>query len=117
MTTIALNNLWRYLQGLALTEKDRKWLAGKLQEPSLSPYTQEELDSMIKQSEQDLKDENYRDVDELFSEWDEENSTFFAAEPQSRSIRTFAETTRQTISQHSSNTIQQNHILRQRRPH
>ena len=60
MTTIALNNLWRYL---------------------LSPYTQEELDSMIKQSEQDLKDENYRDVDELFSEWDEESSTFFAAEP------------------------------------
>ena len=51
MTSMALNNLWRYLQGLALTEKDRKWLAGKLQEPSLSPYTQEELDSMIKQSE------------------------------------------------------------------
>ena len=48
---MALNNLWRYLQGLALTEKDRKWLAGKLQEPNLSPYTQEELDSMIKQSE------------------------------------------------------------------
>ncbi len=81
MTKMALNNLWRYLQGLALTEKDRKWLAGKLQEPSLSPYTQEEIDSMIKQSEQDLKDENYRDVDELFSEWDEESSTFFAAEP------------------------------------
>ena len=41
MTTIALNNLWRYLQGLALTEKDRKWLAGKLQEPTyhVDPYT------------------------------------------------------------------------------
>lgn len=33
MTTVALNNLWNYLQGLALTKKDRDWLAGKLQEP------------------------------------------------------------------------------------
>ena len=34
MTTIALNNLWSYLQGLALTKKDREWLVGKLQEPN-----------------------------------------------------------------------------------
>ncbi|MBR6140978.1 MAG: surface protein [Bacteroidaceae bacterium] len=33
MTTIALNNLWGYLQGLSLSAKDRAWLAGKLQEP------------------------------------------------------------------------------------
>ena len=41
MTTIALDNLWRYLQGLALTEKDRQWLVGKLQEPTykVDPYT------------------------------------------------------------------------------
>ena len=30
MTTAALNNLWSYLQGLSLSQKDRKWLAGKL---------------------------------------------------------------------------------------
>ncbi len=81
MTTVALNNLWNYLQGLALTKKDRDWLAGKLQEPILSPYTKEEIDSMIMQSEQDLAKGNYRDIDELFSEWDEENSSFSVAEP------------------------------------
>ena len=34
MTTVALNNLWMYLQGLSLSQKDRKWLAGKLIEPT-----------------------------------------------------------------------------------
>ena len=40
MTTIALNNLWSYWQGLALTKKDREWLVGKLQEPNyrVDPY-------------------------------------------------------------------------------
>ena len=33
MTTIALNNLWTYIDGLALKPKDRNWLAGKLLEP------------------------------------------------------------------------------------
>ena len=89
MTTVALDNLWRYLQGLALTEKDRQWLAGKLQEPShkneeqpLPPYTREELYAMVDQSERDMKEGRYRDIDEMFSEWDEENSTFSAAEPE-----------------------------------
>jgi hypothetical protein len=30
MTTFALNNLWTYLQGLSLSQKDREWLANKL---------------------------------------------------------------------------------------
>lgn len=40
MTTVALNNLWSYLQGLSLTKEDRSWLANKLQEPSydIDPY-------------------------------------------------------------------------------
>lgn len=33
MNTIALDNLWSYLQGLSLSKKDRKWLADKLIEP------------------------------------------------------------------------------------
>ena len=33
MTTLALNNLWNYLQGLSLSQSDREWLAGKLIEP------------------------------------------------------------------------------------
>ena len=34
MTTFALNNLWTYLQGLSLSQKDPNWLAGKLIEPT-----------------------------------------------------------------------------------
>ena len=34
MTTIALNNLWTYIQGLSLKRKDREWLASKLIEPT-----------------------------------------------------------------------------------
>ena len=34
MTTVALNNLWTYLQGLKLSKKDREWLADKLIEPT-----------------------------------------------------------------------------------
>ena len=30
MTTVALNNLWTYLQGLSLSQSDREWLAKKL---------------------------------------------------------------------------------------
>ena len=33
MTTFALNNLWTYIQGLSLKQKDREWLASKLIEP------------------------------------------------------------------------------------
>lgn len=33
MTSFALNNLWTYLQGLKLSQKDREWLASKLIEP------------------------------------------------------------------------------------
>ena len=30
MTTVALNNLWTYLQGLSLSQSDREWLVDKL---------------------------------------------------------------------------------------
>ena len=33
MTAVQLNNLWTYIQGMALKKKDREWLAGKLLEP------------------------------------------------------------------------------------
>ena len=33
MTTLALNHLWTYIQGLSLKQKDREWLASKLIEP------------------------------------------------------------------------------------
>ena len=34
MTTVAMNNLWAYIQGLSLSQSDRKWLANKLIEPT-----------------------------------------------------------------------------------
>ena len=34
MTTFALNNLWTYLQGLSLSQRDREWLADKLVMPA-----------------------------------------------------------------------------------
>lgn len=34
MTTMALNNLWTYLQGLTLVRSEREWLARKLLESS-----------------------------------------------------------------------------------
>ena len=54
MTTVALNNLWNYLQGLALTKKDRDWLAGKLQEPKIN-----------------AKDPTYMTKEEFFANVDE----------------------------------------------
>ena len=33
MTTLALNNLWTYIEGLSLKKKEREWLASKLIEP------------------------------------------------------------------------------------
>jgi hypothetical protein len=44
MTTVALNNLWTYLQGLSLTQSDRKWLADKLIMPTqkTAPATKDE---------------------------------------------------------------------------
>ena len=33
MTTVALTNLWTYIEGLSLKRKDREWLASKLLEP------------------------------------------------------------------------------------
>jgi len=34
MTSNSLNNLWTYIQGMSLKQKDREWLAEKLLEPT-----------------------------------------------------------------------------------
>lgn len=36
MTTIAMNNLWTYIESLGLSARNRKWLAEKLLAPSPS---------------------------------------------------------------------------------
>ena len=59
MTTMALNNLWSYLQGLALSRKDRNWLAGKLMES-----TEKEMAEKRRQQEY-VKETLYRALDEV----------------------------------------------------
>lgn len=58
MTTIALNNLWTYIQGLSLKQKDREWLAGKLLEPT-------EVDRETKRQQEFVKESLYRALDEM----------------------------------------------------
>lgn len=33
MNTVSLNNLWKYLEGLSLSESNRRWLSERLMEP------------------------------------------------------------------------------------
>lgn len=62
MTTVALNNLWSYLQGLALARSDRDWLAGKLLEATTDEARQQQLF---------VKDTLYRALDEVETANDE----------------------------------------------
>ena len=56
MTTVALNNLWSYLQGLTLARSDRDWLAGKLLEATTEEARQQQMF---------VKDTLYRALDEV----------------------------------------------------
>ena len=58
MTTVALNNLWTYINGLSLKQKDRKWLASKLLEPT-------EEDAKTKRQQEFVKESLYRALDEV----------------------------------------------------
>ena len=48
MTAFALNNLWSYLQGLALSQSDREWLANKLIKPVVKKETASKDESLTK---------------------------------------------------------------------
>ncbi len=50
MTTIQLNNLWTYIQGMALKKKDREWLAGKLLEPTADDAKTARQKAYVKES-------------------------------------------------------------------
>ena len=62
MTTIALNNLWNYIDGLSLKKKDREWLAGKLIEPKAGEtkkadptlMTKEEFFARVDEAEKEI---------------------------------------------------------------
>lgn len=86
MSKESLEHLRDYIQ-LTLSPEDMRWLVDELdalaykQEP-LKPYTMEEIDAMIDQGERDLAEGRYRDIDDLFHEWDQEETAICAAEPE-----------------------------------
>ena len=50
MTTIALNNLWSYIQGMSLKKKEREWLAGKLLEPTADDAKTAQQKAFVKET-------------------------------------------------------------------
>ena len=73
MTAIQLNNLWTYIQGMALKKKDREWLAGKLLEPTAD-------DAKTARQKAYVKESLYRALDEVE-----------AAKPEGRKLKTLDE--------------------------
>ena len=58
MTAFALNNLWTYIEGLSLKQKDREWLANKLLDPV-------EVDVETKRQQEFVKESLTRALDEV----------------------------------------------------
>lgn len=85
MSREALNNLRDYIR-LTLSPTDIAWLAAQIVEPidkaaEPKPYTIEELHDQIAQSERDLAEGRFRDIEDLFQEWEKEDAVDYAAEP------------------------------------
>jgi hypothetical protein len=81
MTTFALNNLWNYIEGLSLKQKDREWLASKLLEPKANDaktaqqkaYVKETLTRAINEVKAAKRNgRKLKTLDELIEELEEE---------------------------------------------
>ena len=76
MNTVAMNNLWTYLQGLSLTAKNKKWLSERLIEPQavdMPVMTDEEIKEGLNLAFMHMKEVNEgkrltRDINELLNE-------------------------------------------------
>lgn len=77
MSTAELNNLWAYINGMALKRKDREWLANKLLEPTVEDektacqkeYVKETLTRALKEVEQAKRDgRKLQTLDEFLEE-------------------------------------------------
>ena len=84
MSKESLEHLRDYIQ-LTLTPSDLSWLMNELivgvrKQEQQKPYTVEELHERIAQGERDLAEGRYRDIEDLFREWDEEEAATYAAE-------------------------------------
>ena len=70
MNTSTLTSLLDYLAG-ALTSDNKRWLADHLyqqirSEEALEPYTTEEINTMLREAEEDYAAGRYKTNDELF---------------------------------------------------
>lgn len=70
MSTVALNSLLDYLTA-ALTKDNKQWLADHLyqqvrSENAVTPYTMEEIDTMLHEAEEDYTAGRYKTNDEMF---------------------------------------------------
>lgn len=52
MNTVAMNNLWTYLQGLSLTAKNKKWLSERLIEPAPASVKMADADDSVMTDEE-----------------------------------------------------------------
>jgi hypothetical protein len=84
MTTLALNNLWTYIEGLSLKKKEREWLASKLIEPKADDaktarqkaYVKETLTRALKEVEAAKREgRELQTVDEFLKELRMEEET------------------------------------------
>lgn len=84
MTTFALNNLWTYIQGLSLKQKEREWLASKLLEPKADDaktvrqkaYVKETLTKALKEvKEAQREGRELQTLDEFIKELRTEEET------------------------------------------
>ena len=76
MNTVAMNNLWTYLQGLSLTAENKKWLSERLIEPKavdMPVMTDEEIKEGLNLAFMHMKEVNEgkrltRDINELLND-------------------------------------------------
>ena len=86
MSNDALGHIAYQLQE-QLTASEMREMAAHLikmaeETEKLKPYTMEEIHAMIAEGERDLAEGRYRDIDDLFREWNEEEDMMYAAEPE-----------------------------------
>ena len=75
----SVENLWQYIQSLSLSERNRKWLAGKLLENTHAKeeceyISKEEILAGIDAGLKDMKVGRKRSFEDFMKEWDEEES-------------------------------------------
>lgn len=60
MTTLAINNLWNYLDGLGLTSNEANWLSEKLK--SKASLLKRESQDKVQSSKEDIIREKFKDL-------------------------------------------------------